>query len=87
MSVSDEHALSLMQDLPRNYLEFELQEREASTHDSLFFDFLLLYVPSQQLWSLRDGQHTILRLTARRLYFLNKRKLKVRQILRMTSLN
>ena len=34
VSVSDEYALSLMQDLPRNYLKFELQGLETTTLDS-----------------------------------------------------
>ena len=34
VSVSDEYALSLVQELPKNYLEFELHELETTTHNS-----------------------------------------------------
>ena len=43
-------------------LDFYMEANNMNTDQTapllLFFFFFLLYVPSQQLWSLRDGQFT-----------------------------
>ena len=47
--------------LTQEYLVTEQSDRDTDNicYQSLFVLFvLLLYVPSQQLWSLRDGQFT-----------------------------